>query len=155
MDDRAYYSSAPYTPSRNPRMDTDALEITLGTARHACCRQLSNKNTVSYPAGTLNKTPEGRQTTFETRLAMQRELDAGRSQLKTSERQADEFRRQASTAREEACDPTQNHSYCVLYFTLFDLLYLSGSCCYLIVHMRHRAPISAPRTSGCKMSITP
>jgi hypothetical protein len=35
MDDRPYYSSAAYTPSRNPRMDTDALEITLGAAeRH-------------------------------------------------------------------------------------------------------------------------
>jgi len=50
----------------------------------------------------LSQTPNGRQTTFETRMAMQRELDEARTQLKNSERASDEQRRQAQSSREQA-----------------------------------------------------
>ena len=53
-------------------------------------------------AGALSRTPDGRHTTFETRMAMQRELDAARAQLKAAERQCDELRRQAVASREES-----------------------------------------------------
>ena len=51
--------------------------------------------------GTLGRTPDGRNATLETRLAMQRELDAARSQLRASERTCDDLRRQAVASREE------------------------------------------------------
>eukprot|EP00038_Savillea_parva_P030564 m.78632 g.78632 ORF g.78632 m.78632 type:complete len:444 (+) comp9233_c0_seq1:251-1582(+) len=50
----------------------------------------------------LNRTPQGRQSTFETRMAMQRELDTSRSQLAASREAADGMRRQALTSREDA-----------------------------------------------------
>ena len=50
----------------------------------------------------LSRSTDGRQTTFETRMAMQRELDSARHQLKDVERESDDLRRAAAGAREEA-----------------------------------------------------
>ena len=52
-------------------------------------------------ADTLGKTSDGRNTSFEARMAMQRELDNARAQLKAAERQCDDLRRQAVASREE------------------------------------------------------
>eukprot|EP00035_Acanthoeca_spectabilis_P000289 m.72462 g.72462 ORF g.72462 m.72462 type:complete len:449 (-) comp10116_c0_seq1:1365-2711(-) len=80
--------AAPYTspsrgspPRKAPYTDVDATSISMRT---------------------LNKTPQGRQSTFETRMAMQRELDTSRSQLAASRDAADGLRRDALSSKEEA-----------------------------------------------------
>ena len=50
----------------------------------------------------LSRSQRGRQTSFETRIAMQRELDTSRGLLKSQEVCGDDLRRQALQSREDA-----------------------------------------------------
>eukprot|EP01147_Barroeca_monosierra_P011059 gene11059-3128_t len=51
--------------------------------------------------GELSGTHDGRRVSYDTRMAMQRELDSARTQLRAAERQMDELRRQSAASREE------------------------------------------------------
>ncbi len=77
MSSSSFYRS----PGKHPGVARDAEEIAIDQ---------------------LSRSADGRQTTFETRMAMQRELDSARHQLQSSHRESDEVRRQAVSMREEA-----------------------------------------------------
>eukprot|EP00053_Salpingoeca_punica_P023739 m.218133 g.218133 ORF g.218133 m.218133 type:complete len:356 (-) comp55857_c0_seq1:334-1401(-) len=79
--DRSHLLRSPAAKKAAVRGDDDAVEISMSTLSHSA---------------------DGRQASYETRLAMQRELEMARSQLRSAERSNDETRRQTVASREEA-----------------------------------------------------
>lgn len=99
MDDQ--YTRSPYqTPVRGERNGSSQFSPRTGGSQFSSPHR-DDEMAANISMSHLSQSADGRQRTYDTRMAMQRELDGARSLLKSGERSSDEMRRQTIQVREE------------------------------------------------------